>query len=118
MKGLLSTARKYNKIEMDGVYDWTARQTVNNVAVELPTQKIEINKPKEEKMEHVKYKKEEAINEALNSFQVNGVLLKNVQSSNQNGVKKDTFKETTKSLNKSGQIANKNPNSILGNVGL
>lgn len=37
---------------------------------------------------------------------------------NQNGVKKDSLKETTKSLNKSGQIGNKNQNSILGSVGL
>jgi hypothetical protein len=58
------------------------------------------------------------MDEALNNFkQVNGVAIKSSQPS-QNGVKKDSFKETTKSLNKSGQIANKNQNSILGSVGL
>nr|VVW89892.1 unnamed protein product [Nymphaea colorata] len=57
------------------------------------------------------------MNQALNSFQVNGTVLKSNQPS-QNGAKKDSFKETTKSLNKSGQLPSKNQNSILGSVGL
>jgi hypothetical protein len=75
-------------------------------------------KPNEEKYEYARKKKEDAMDEALNAFkQTNGAPIKSSQPS-QNGGKKDSFKETTKSLNKSGQIASKNPNSILGSVGL
>jgi serine/threonine protein kinase len=58
LKGLLTTARKNNKIEMDGVYDWTIKTTVNNIGLDIPSQKVEVVRPKEEKFEHVKNRKE------------------------------------------------------------
>lgn len=66
-------------------------------------------------MEHVKHAKEEAMNHALNSFQLNGgSIIKSGQQS-QNGPRKT---EPGKSLNKSGQISVKNQNTILSSVGL
>jgi ElaB/YqjD/DUF883 family membrane-anchored ribosome-binding protein len=103
---------------MDGVYDWTVKSTINNLALDMPMpQKVEA-KPSEDKFENMKKKKEDAMDEALNAFkQTNTAAMKSGQPS-LNGAKKDVFKETTKSLNKSGQIVGKNQNSILGSVGL
>ncbi len=58
LKGLLTTARKSNKIEMDGIYDWTIKTTVNNIEMDMPmSQQNEIIKSKEEKIEYRKNKK-------------------------------------------------------------
>ena len=47
LKGLLTTARKSNKIEMDGIYDWTIKPSVNNIETDISIpQKSEIIKPK------------------------------------------------------------------------
>jgi len=54
----LTTARKSNKIEMDGIYDWTIKTTVNNIEMDMPmSQQNEIIKSKEEKIEYRKNKK-------------------------------------------------------------
>lgn len=45
---------------MDGVYDWTVKPTVNNLAFDMPIQKVEV-KPSEEKYENVRKKKEDAM---------------------------------------------------------
>lgn len=118
LKTLLSTARKANKIEMDGVYDWSIKTTTNTLNIELPyNTTYQKPKPKEEKVEPFKAKKQEAIDEALNDFKLTGgALLKSGQIS-QNGTRKQA-KEVVKSLNKSGQISAKNQNTILGSVGL
>lgn len=119
LRGLLTQARKANKIEIDGTYDWTSKTTTQNLILDV-NEKVEKS---EIKVEHVKHKKEEAINQALNSFQLNGVvgggLLKSGQVS-QNGMRKDKdVKEVPKSLNKNGQINSaKNQNNILSSVGL
>jgi hypothetical protein len=43
---------------MDGVYDWTVKQTVSNIGIDLPVpQKSEMVKPKEEKYEISRNKK-------------------------------------------------------------
>ena len=106
---------------MDGVYDWASKATTQNLVLDV-SEKVEKNS--EIKVEHVKHKKEEAINQALNSFQLNGVvgggLLKSGQVS-QNGTRKEKdLKDVPKSLNKNGQINNsaKNQNNILSSVGL
>jgi hypothetical protein len=91
LKGLLTNARKANKIEMDGFYDWSIKATTNTLNLDMPTnpfEKFEKTKTKEEKYEHVKNKKEVAMNEALNEFKLSGGgLLKNGQIS-QSGTRK------------------------------
>ena len=75
-----------------------------------------IEKPIEQpKVEHVKHKKEEAINHAINNFQLNGGSLMKPNQSSQNGQRKEKT-EVAKSLNKSGQV--RNTNNILSSVGL
>ena len=55
------------------------------------------------------------MNQALNTFQLNGgSLIKPGQGSSQNGTKN---KDVAKSLNKSGQVS-RNNNNILSSVGL
>lgn len=70
----------------------------------------------EPKVEHVKHKKEEAMNQALNTFQLNGGSLMKSGQTSQNGTRKDTLKSTTKS----GQMGvNRNTtNNILSSVGI
>lgn len=115
LKHLLATARKNNKIEMDYVYDWSNKLSSHNVALDVPKAQEKVQKKVETKIEtkieHVKNRKEDAINQALNTFQLNSTLTKTVQVS-QNGTRKDT-----KSQNKGSQGV-KNTNNILSSVGL
>ena len=71
------------------------------------------------KVKHVEHKKEEAMNQALNSYQLNGgSLVKPGTNKSQNGPRRDS-KDVTKSLNKSGQVSNsRNTPNILSSVGL
>lgn len=55
LKGLLTQARKANKIEMDYVYDWGTKAITQTLTFEPPEQKAE--KPGESKVQHVKNKK-------------------------------------------------------------
>jgi hypothetical protein len=114
LKNLLTQARKASKIEMDYVYDWSSKASTNNISLDIKTEE-KIEKP-EVKVEHVKYKKEEAINQALNTFQLNGGSV-NKPGNSQNGVRKDS-KEVPRSLNKSGQVGSTRAPNILSSVGL
>lgn len=58
----------------------------------------------------------EAIDQALNSFQLNGGSLLKPGKSSQSGTRKES-KEAVRSLNKTGQVS-KNSNNILSSVGL
>ena len=102
---------------MDYVYDWSSKVSNNQINLEVrQEEKVEKNDEKA-KIQHVKHKKQEAINQALNTFQLNGgSLIKSGKEASQNGTKKDG-KQVTKSLNKSGQVS-RNTNNILSSVGL
>ena len=102
---------------MDYVYDWSSKVSTTNVNIDLKhEQKVQKQKQIEQaKIEHVKNKKQQAMNQALNTFQLNGgSLIKPGQGSSQNGTKN---KDVAKSLNKSGQVS-RNNNNILSSVGL
>ena len=101
---------------MDYVYDWSSKVSSNQLNLDIKEQKVEKN-TQQAKVEHVKHKKQEAINQALNTFQLNGgSLIKTGKEASQNGTKKDN-KDMAKSLNKSGQVS-RNTNNILSSVGL
>ena len=116
LKHLLTQAMKNNKIEMDYVYDWSNKVSTQNIPLEV--KKSEEKKEKknqykpEPKVEQNK-KKEEAIDQALNSFQLNGGSLLKPGKTSHGG----TSKEVARSLNKTGQVS-KNSNNILSSVGL
>jgi casein kinase I homolog HRR25 len=118
LKSLIAQARKASKIEMDYVYDWSSKVTTNNIEMDYKIEEKVEKKVEPTKVEHVKNKKEEAINQALNSFQINGgSVLKSGQVS-QNGTRKD-IKPTSSNPNKSGQVGGtRNTNNILSSVGL
>ena len=99
---------------MDYVYDWASKVSTKNVDLDVRHEEKVEKSAEQQKVEHVKHKKEEAINQALNTFQLNGgSLIKPGQS--QTGTKKDG--KDNKSLNKSGQVSRAN-NNILSSVGL
>ena len=115
LKNLLGQTRKASKIEMDYVYDWSNKVSKNTVELDVKHEEKVEKVVEQPKVEHVKHKKEEAINQALNTFQLNGgSLIKPGQSSSQSGTKNA---KDTKSVNKSGQVSRNTPN-ILSSVGL
>ena len=97
---------------MDHIYDWSSKTTTNNLNLEVKQEKVEkIEKPTDSKIKHVEHKKEEAINQALNSFQVNGGSVQkssnNNKSQNQKSLTLKTQRISSQKKKKSKQLRKK-----------